>query len=65
MENDKRNDLEDRLVAFAVTISALIEALPLTASGKYIAGQLIRSEIRTCSKFRNRYSSIRLFNESF
>jgi hypothetical protein len=38
MENGKRNDLEDRLVAFAVMISALTEALPSTSSGKYITG---------------------------
>jgi four helix bundle protein len=43
MELGKRNDLEDRLVSFAVSISALAEALPSTVSGKYLSSQLIRS----------------------
>src|SRR5512138_1280494 len=43
MEQGKRNDLEDRLVSFAVRISALAETLPATACGKYLSGQLIRS----------------------
>src|ERR1700761_9845609 len=36
-------DLEERLIDFAVIISDIIEALPNTRFGNYIAGQLIRS----------------------
>jgi four helix bundle protein len=43
MEKEKRYDLEDRLVMFAVSISNLAELLPANASAKYISGQLIRS----------------------
>jgi four helix bundle protein len=43
MEAEKRFDLEQRLVTFAVKISNLVESIPTTLSGKYIAGQLIRS----------------------
>ena len=43
MEKEKKFDIEDRLVAFAVKISALVESLPTTISARNIAGQLIRS----------------------
>ena len=43
MEKGKKNDLEERLVAFAVEISLLVESIPNNLSGKYISGQLIRS----------------------
>src|ERR1039457_4312134 len=36
-------DLEERLVKFGVMISDLVESLPNTITGKYLAGQLIRS----------------------
>lgn len=36
-------DLEERLINFAVSISTLVEALPNSITGKYLAGQLIRS----------------------
>jgi len=36
-------DLEERLIKFAVLISILVEELPTTITGKYLAGQLIRS----------------------
>ena len=36
-------DLEERLIDFAVTIADIIEALPNTRLGNYIAGQLVRS----------------------
>jgi hypothetical protein len=36
-------DLEERLIKFAVLISILVEELPNTITGKYLAGQLIRS----------------------
>ena len=43
MGEGKRNDLEDRLVTFAVKISDLVKLIPNSMSGKYLAGQLIRS----------------------
>jgi four helix bundle protein len=43
MEKGKIFDLEDRLVEFAVKISALAESLPATLSTRHISGQLIRS----------------------
>jgi len=43
MEKEKKFDIEDRLVAFAVKISALVESLPTTISARNISGQLIRS----------------------
>jgi four helix bundle protein len=36
-------DLEERLIKFGVLISILVEELPNTITGKYLAGQLIRS----------------------
>jgi four helix bundle protein len=43
MEKSKNFNLEDRLVAFAVKISALVESLPTTLGARHISGQLIRS----------------------
>ena len=43
MDNNKKVDLEERLVKFAVQISSLAEALPNNLSGKYLSGQLVRS----------------------
>jgi four helix bundle protein len=40
---DKANDIEERLVEFAVRIIGVVEALPDTKSGNHIAGQLVRS----------------------
>lgn len=37
------DELEDRLVDFAVRIVRLSAALPRTAAGKHIAGQILRS----------------------
>jgi four helix bundle protein len=39
---DKKYDLEDRLVEFTCRMIDVVEALPSTRSGNYIAGQLIR-----------------------
>ena len=39
----KEFDLEDRLVNFTCRMIDVVEALPKTRSGNYIAGQLIRS----------------------
>jgi four helix bundle protein len=43
MEKVKNFNLEDRLVAFAVKISTLVESLPNTITVRNISGQLIRS----------------------
>jgi four helix bundle protein len=43
METEKNYDLEERLVSFAVKISALVESLPTNISARHISGQLIRS----------------------
>ena len=40
--NDKKYDLEDRLVEFTCRMIDVVEAQPNTRSGNYIAGQLIR-----------------------
>ncbi|MBS1512667.1 MAG: four helix bundle protein [Bacteroidetes bacterium] len=40
--NEKKYDLEDRLVEFTCRMIDVVEALPDTRSGNYIAGQLIR-----------------------
>ena len=41
--NNKKYDLEDRLVEFTCRMIDVVEALPNTRSGNYIAGQLIRA----------------------
>ena len=40
---DRKFDLEDRLVDYACRMIDVVEALPTTRTGNYIAGQLIRS----------------------
>jgi four helix bundle protein len=45
MNGINKFDLEERLVDFGVIISDLVESLPNTLTGKYLAGQLIRSGI--------------------
>jgi four helix bundle protein len=42
MQN-KKFDLEDRLVEFTCRMIDVVEALPNTRAGNYIAGQMIRS----------------------
>ena len=39
---EKIFDLEDRLVEFACRIIVIVETLPKTRAGNYVAGQLIR-----------------------
>ncbi len=39
----KKYDLEDRLVDFTCRMIDVVEALPNTRAGNYIAGQLVRS----------------------
>lgn len=41
--SERKYDSEDRLVDFTCRIIDVIEALPNTRAGNYIAGQLIRS----------------------
>lgn len=40
---ERKFDLEDRLVDYVCTMIDVVEVLPGTRSGNYIAGQLIRS----------------------
>ena len=39
---EKTYDLEDRLVKFGARVIEVVEALPKTRAGSYIAGQLVR-----------------------
>jgi four helix bundle protein len=41
-KRDRRYDLEDRLLDFAVNVVELTESLPSTRAGNHIAGQLLR-----------------------
>jgi four helix bundle protein len=43
MTKEVKYDLEERLIDFAVLISDIIERLPETRLGNYLAGQLVRS----------------------
>ena len=43
MTKEIKYDLEERLIDFAVLISDIIERLPETRLGNYLAGQLVRS----------------------
>ena len=40
--SDKKFDLEDRLIEFALLIDNIVEQLPDSRLGKHIAGQMIR-----------------------
>lgn len=40
---DRKFDLEDRFVEFTCRMIDVVEALPNTRAGNYIAGQLVRS----------------------
>jgi len=42
MSADKVFDLEDRLIDFACRVIAVVEALPQTRAGSYVAGQMVR-----------------------
>ena len=42
---EKKFDLEDRLVDFSARVIDVVEALPNTRAGNYLAGQLIRCGI--------------------
>jgi len=39
----KGDDIEERMISFAVDIIALCDKLPNTVAGKHVAGQLLRS----------------------
>ena len=43
MKEEKKYDLEDRLIDFAVRIIRLAQSLPKTEVGKHISGQILRS----------------------
>jgi four helix bundle protein len=43
MIRENKYDLEERLIDFAVIISDIVEKLPETRLGNYLAGQLVRS----------------------
>jgi four helix bundle protein len=43
MMKDKKYDLEDRLIDFAVAIINFVETLPNTKSANHLGGQLLRS----------------------
>ena len=42
-DENKKYDLEDRLVKFAISITCLADKLPDSYVGKYLSGQIIRS----------------------
>ncbi len=43
MDNNRKYDLEDRLVNYSCRMIDVVEALPKSRAGNYIAGQLIKS----------------------
>ena len=43
MSEAKANELEDRLLEFAVRVGKIVDALPDSRMGKHIAGQLVRA----------------------
>lgn len=43
MKKGRTYDLEDRLIAFAISIMNLVEMLPKSYTGKHFARQLVRS----------------------
>jgi four helix bundle protein len=43
MDNNRKYDLEDRLVEYSCRMIDVVDALPNTRAGNYIAGQLIKS----------------------
>lgn len=48
MTTERKFDLEDRLVDFAVLIIRITESLMNTKAGNYIGGQLVRSGNFSC-----------------
>ncbi|MEZ6123288.1 MAG: four helix bundle protein [Planctomycetaceae bacterium] len=41
--NERAQELENRLIDFAVRVIAVVEAMPDSKAGRHIAGQLVRS----------------------
>jgi four helix bundle protein len=48
---NKKFDLEDRLIDFAVSIIKLVEILPNTKSGNHLGGQILRSGTSPCLNY--------------
>ncbi len=42
VRNDRKYDLEDRLIDFSISLTDIAEALPNTRAGNYLASQLTR-----------------------
>jgi hypothetical protein len=42
MNNERKFDIEDRIIDFSARIIDVVESLPNTRAGNYIAAQLIR-----------------------
>ena len=51
MKQSQKFDLEDRLIDFALGIDDIIEELPDSRLGRYIAGQMIRSGTSTALNY--------------
>ena len=51
MNEEKKFDLEDRLIDFAVAMIQLADSLPKTKIGNHIAGQIIRSGTSPASNY--------------
>ena len=54
---EKIFDLEDRLVEFACRIIVIVETLPKTRAGNYVAGQLIRCGLAPALLYREAQSA--------
>jgi len=68
VNEDKKFDLQERLVDFAVRIINVVEALPESRAGRQVANQLIRSGTspaaeRTKNEYRTRNFEIRRIEE--
>ena len=48
---ERRYDLQDRLIDFAVRVLNVVESLPNTRAGSHIAGQLVRSGTSPASNY--------------
>ena len=51
LKENRKYDLEERLIKFSVRIIDVVEALPNTRAGNHIAGQLIRSGTSPASNY--------------
>ncbi len=48
---DSKYDLEERLIDFAIVVSDIVDGLPATRLGNYVAGQLVRSGCSPALKY--------------